>query len=177
MFLCFLCQEGLGQRTVGGIQLDWMWRSKHKACLHGVKKQDETWNVWAHCRERQKGWRPLESSLTHSRPGCRARSSHVPPLWVICPVLACLRNEKIWLFLDFKAVHFTSLPVFYWLHFRKIRKKKIPVFLFQEKIAKICKAHRWNRSRVGTSEKAEERNAPKELCNGLLSSKWNASLY
>lgn len=143
MFLCFLCQEGLGQRTVGGIQLDWMWRGKHKACPHGVKKA--RWNVEC-LRALQRKAEGLETPgviiNTQQAWVVGKELTHTPPLCIRSPVLPWLRSAQIWLLLDFKAVHLISFPKFYWLYFRKNRKKKIYVFLFQEKIVKMCKAHR-----------------------------------
>lgn len=145
----------------------------------GSRKQDGMWNVWVHCRERQKGWRPPESSLTHSRPGCRARSSHI----LLFPYyaqswLGSGMNEQIWLFLDFKAVHLVSFPMlFYWLYFRKIKKKKIYVFPFRKRFPKYVK-HTGETDQEWVQVKRQgERNTLKEICNGLLSSKWSTRTY
>lgn len=124
-----------------------MQRGKHKDCPHGVKKA--RWNVecLSALKRKADGLETPESWLTQSRPGCRARSPHIPPL---CnrpnPGLAQEWAHTIILGFQNCAPHF--FPHFLLTLFQKIRKKKIYVFPFQGKIAKICKAHKLNRSRV-----------------------------
>lgn len=128
MFCCFLCQEGLGQKTAGGIQLDWMWRSKHKACPHGVKKA--RWNVGCLCTEEKSRWR--ESLLTHSGPGREARNSHTPLCKMLNPHFAQDWANTIVLGFQSCAPHF--LPHFLLTLFQKNYREIYMHFHFKKRL-------------------------------------------
>lgn len=156
MFLCFLCQEGLEQRTVGGIQLDWMWRGKHKACPHGVKKARQNVEWLSALQRKEEGLETPGVVINTQQAWVQGKElTQVPPLCLICPVLAWLRNKQIWWFLDFKAVHLISFPHFLLTLFqKKLERRKYIYFCFKKRLSKYVKHIGWNRSRMGISEKA-----------------------
>lgn len=87
-------------------------------------------------------------------------------------------NEQIWLFLNFRVVHFLSFPVlFTGFISEKLEKRKYMYFHFRRRFPKYVKLTGETDQEWVQVKRQGERNTREEFCNGLLPSKWSARPY